>query len=278
MIKQGNALLPSVTIEAEYRREIRVIILAMHKAVVALMEKGFAQEPEFGHAMDAKIPVSFQYQSKDLQTRFDKILERAGRIAAMRFLEKQTKYAARSFIRSILPLVESAEGSLMLKGSVIEPVNAVYAEQVVAENVKLIRSIGSKYFDRIQKQVVSSLSQGGGGQKQVFDDLMKIKGVAERQAKLIARDQNAKIHGQLTVERMKAGGITKAKWIHSSAGKKPREYHKTKWDGHSEPPNGLDGYIFEIGKPLVVDPKTGETGLPSSLVNCRCVAIPVIEF
>jgi uncharacterized protein with gpF-like domain len=278
MIKQGNALLPSVTIEAAYRRDIRVIILAMHKAVVELMKEGFRQEPEFGHAMDAQIPVSFQYKSKDLQNRFDKILERAGRLAAIRFLDKQTKYAARSFIRSIRPLVESKEATLMLKGSVIEPVNAVYAEKVIAENVALIRSIGSRYFDRIQKQVVSSLSKGGGGQKQVFDDLMKIKGVSERQAKLIARDQNAKVHGQLTVERMKAGGITKARWLHSSAGKVPREYHKTKWDGHSEPPNGLDGYIFDITQPPVADTKTGERAFPSGLINCRCVAIPVIEI
>jgi len=278
MIKKGNALLPSVTIEAAYRRDIRVIILAMHKAVVALMEEGFKQESEFGCAMDARIPVSFKFQSKDLGNRFDKILERAGRMAVLRFLESQTKYAARSFVRSLRPFIENMESPLMLPGSVIDPVNSVYAEQVVSENVALIRSIGKRYFDRIEKQVVSSLSSGGGGQKQVFDDLMKIRGVAERQAKLIARDQNAKVHGQLAVEKMKKYGITKAIWQHSGAGKKPREYHKTRWDGHSEPPNGLDGYVFELSNPPVIDLKTGERGFPSTLINCRCFSTPIIEI
>jgi len=279
MIKKGNAILPSVTIEAEYRRSIRVIILELHKAVVSLLKEGYANEPEFGYAMDGQVPVSFQMKQKDLQTKFDKILSTAGRIAAERFLEKQVQYASRAFIRSIKPFTDTPEGkSLMLKGATLEPVNYAYAEKVIEENVKLIRSIGSKYFTRIQKQVAASMSSGGGGEKQLIAELLKIRGVAERQAKLIAKDQTAKLTGQLTVERMKKAGIHKAMWNHSSAGRVPREYHITRWDGHSEPPNGLDGYIFEIDNPPIIDKKTGERGFPSTLINCRCYSTPVIEL
>ena len=102
--------------------------------------------------------------------------------------------------------------------------------------------------------------------------------MSDRQADLIARDQSSKIYSQLTVENMRRAGITKMKWIHSSAGKKPRVYHKTRWDGKSEPPNGLNGYIYDINNPPIADLKTGERAIAGQLINCRCIQVPVIDL
>ncbi|MEI8206363.1 MAG: hypothetical protein WCG03_05745 [Kiritimatiellales bacterium] len=188
---------------------------------------------------------------------------------------------------SIAPTLKSAGNSLVLSGSTIEAETLSFAKTTVGKNVLRINTVDAEHFQPLEPQelpllaeeIVKSLCKGGGGQKQVFDYLMKIKGVTEKQAKLIARDQNGKIHSQLTLERMKGGGITKAKWNHSGAGRAPREYHRTKWDGVSHnPPNGLDGYIFDINNPPIADLETGERAVPGELFDCKCYATPVIEF
>ena len=55
----------------------------------------------------------------------------------------------------------------------------------------------------------------------------------------------------------------------------------TKWDGHTGKrngkPNGLNGYIFDLSKPPVIDKKTSERGYPAQLVNCKCYLVPVVK-
>ena len=188
---------------------------------------------------------------------------------------------------TIAPTLKSNGAPLMLSGSVIDAETISFAKAAIEKNVLRINTIDAQHFQPLEphelpllaEEIVKSLSKGGGGQKQVFDYLMKIKGVTEKQAKLIARDQNGKIHSQLTVEKMKGGGITQAKWNHSGAGRAPREYHRTKWDGVSHsPPNGLDGYIFDINNPPIADLETGERAVPGELFDCKCFATPIIEF
>lgn len=274
---QGHALKPSETVEREYRKELRILVLAMHKATVRALEQSVGLSDE-SIALDAENPsfAKFQAKTKDLEEKFNKILERMGRIAAQRFLEESIKYASRSFIRSVKPLIEGKNASLMINAPTITEANRAFIEQKVAENVGLIKTIGKRYFARIEAEQIKVMS-GGGDMGSMKRFLMELNGKNERQAKLIARDQASKIYSQLSVENMKRAGITKVKWVHSSAGKVPREYHKTRWDGHSDPPNGLNGYIFDVNSPPVADKKTGERAIPGQLINCRCFSIPVID-
>ena len=109
--------------------------------------------------------------------------------------------------------------------------------------------------------------------------MQKICGITDKEAALIARDQTAKFYSQMAVENMRRAKITKAKWLHSCAGRTPRDYHRTKWDGVSHnPPNGLNGYVFDLNNPPIADLETGERAFPGVLFDCKCVAIPVIEI
>lgn len=184
------------------------------------------------------------------------------------------------------PTLKSTGNSLTLSGSVIEAETLSFAKAAVGKNVLRINTVEAQHFQPLEahelpllaEEIVKSLSKGGGGQKQVFDHLMQIKGVTEKQAKRIASEQNAKIHSQLAVERFKAGGITKATWRYACFGRVPRKYHETKWDGVSHnPPNGLDGYIFDINNPPIADLETGERAMPGELSYCKCFATPIIE-
>lgn len=306
---QGNPLIPSVSIEKSYLSELRVLVLAMHKAMMKELQASLLQEPEKGvsvpskppqpdTAMDAgfvQLPAAFTVKQKDLRQKYESILERLGTVAATRFIEKQLKYAARSFVHSMKPLIEGGStastlnkailggrgASMTLQGAFMESSNAAMIEPLIAQNVSLIKTIGTKYFDRVEAAIAKSLQKGGSRPQLIKDlvPLMKETGdKALRQAKFIARDQTSKIYSQVCIEEMKACGITKVKWIHSSAGKVPRPYHKTRWDGVSYPPNGLNGYIHDINNPPVIDLKTGERGVAGSIFNCRCLQVPVLDI
>lgn len=277
MIKHGNALRPSATIEADYRRELRVFVMAMRKNVLRVLE-GQPANVE-GVTMDADVTASPELQKKiqTLKQKYDSILERMGKIAATRFLEQQIKFAGRSFIHSIRPLVEGKNATFALpQPSAVTAESQAFIEENIANNVSLIKSIGSDYFARIEKEVLRSMD-GHTSIAGLKRAVQKIGGISERRAKLIANDQTAKIYTQLCARQMQKAGITKAVWRHSSAGKKPREFHKTRWDGNSEPPNGLNGYVFDVAHPPVADPKTGEIALPGELINCRCFYTPVLD-
>ena len=87
-------------------------------------------------------------------------------------------------------------------------------------------------------------------------------------AALIARDQTSKATAAINRARMQGLGVRKFKWLHSGGGKEPRPLHK----------NTLNGNVYSMDDPPVIDEKTGERGIPGALVSCRCLAIPVITF
>lgn len=98
--------------------------------------------------------------------------------------------------------------------------------------------------------------------------------------RLIARNENSRATEALLVSRCSESGLKYVKWCHTDMHEKePREYHLRRWDGHTGKrngkPNGLNGYIFEIGNPPVIDRKTGERGYPAQLINCKCYLVPV---
>ena len=98
--------------------------------------------------------------------------------------------------------------------------------------------------------------------------------------RLIAETQNARATEAMFINRCEEGGIQLVQWRHTHLPEqKPRDYHLRKWDGHSGKrngrPNGLNGYVFRLDNPPVIDLKTGERGFPAQLVNCKCYLVPV---
>lgn len=132
-------------------------------------------------------------------------------------------------------------------------------------NAALIKSLADEYHDRVSKSVLGSVAAGGKGSKQVFEDIKAIGKVTDRRAKLIAIDQTRKITSAINTARMEDAGITQFEWVHSRGSTEPRQLHLD-----------YDGKVFSIADPPVIDDRTGERGMPGQLINCRCVAIPII--
>lgn len=131
-------------------------------------------------------------------------------------------------------------------------------DEAVAANIALINSIPQQYLDRVEQAVMASL-QAGTLNDTLADELKKIRGVTDSRAKLIARDQLGKINSRLSQIRQQSLGITHYFWS-TSHDERVRDRHR-RWDGDliawDNPP--IDGH-------------------PGQAIQCRCTAIPDLDF
>lgn len=135
-------------------------------------------------------------------------------------------------------------------------------QATIKENVSLIKSISSQYLERVQGDVWRCVASGY-DLKSLTDSLADGYGISLRRAENIARDQSFKAHATIERARRKELGITKAIWMHSHAGKKPRPSHVK-----------ANGQIFDVDKGMYLD---GEWIHPAQLPFCRCTSRSVIE-
>ncbi len=126
------------------------------------------------------------------------------------------------------------------------------------QNAKLIRSLPDQELERVAGDIERGLQQG-----QRFEDvaktIQKSFGITHRRAKLIARDQTSKLNASLTKLRQQEIGVEEYEW-QTSGDERVRPTHRAN-----------DGKIFRWDSPPRI------TGHPGHDVNCRCVAIPVLD-
>lgn len=125
----------------------------------------------------------------------------------------------------------------------------------VRENVALIKTMEADLFADLEAEVLKAVAQGRTDLAKILEQRF---GVAESRARLIARDQVAKLNGQITQHRQTSLGIKKYRWS-SSGDERVRKSHRA-----------LDGQVFEWSDP----PPEGHPGMP---IACRCTAEAVIE-
>lgn len=126
-----------------------------------------------------------------------------------------------------------------------------------AQNAQLIRSLPDQELERVAGYIERGL-QDGTSIREIQKDIQKSFGITRRRAKLIARDQTTKLNASLTKLRQQEVGVTEYVW-QTSGDERVRPTHRAN-----------DGKMFRWDKP----PKTGH---PGSEVNCRCVALPVLD-
>jgi hypothetical protein len=134
----------------------------------------------------------------------------------------------------------------------------------VAENVSLIKSIGSQYHSEIIGMVMRSVSTGRdvGG---LTRELEQRFGVTRRRAALIAHHQNNLATSSFIRVRQIQAGL-QAVWLHSHGGKEPRPTHLANSGKTYDPAKGW----FDS------DPKVRRFIWPGQLINCRCVSRTVV--
>lgn len=137
------------------------------------------------------------------------------------------------------------------------------AQIAIGENTSLIKSVGSQYLDNVRAAVWSSVKDGY-DLESLIKQLKHIDGVTDRRAKIIAKDQVAKVNQDFEDARCEELGITEAIWLHSHAGKQPRPSHVK-----------ANGTRYNIKQGLYLD---GAWTWPAFQINCRCRKKLIIEL
>lgn len=126
------------------------------------------------------------------------------------------------------------------------------------QNSKLITGMVDDELERVAGYVERGLQEGTRF-TDIAGDIKNSFGISERKATLIARDQTAKLNASITRLRGEEIGLDSYEWS-TSMDERVRPSHRAN-----------EGKVFKWSEP----PK--ETGNPAHQVNCRCVAIPVLD-
>lgn len=158
----------------------------------------------------------------------------------------------------------------------IEQVPRKFSRNTISDFVSLIKTIPPDLHPRIERYIVRVFN-GTADREGLIRFLHEKGGVSEARARMIADDQIAKAAERMRVEKWRSHGKDYVRWVHAGASD-PRDYHLRDWDGISGAdgrPNGLNGFVFELSNPPVIDLVTGERGYPAQLVNCHCYLEPI---
>lgn len=228
------------------------MVRATERELIRLYRK---PEAPAGHtvAMDASFTSMAARLLKELGKRFTGLFtEKAGGLAG--YLAKGIQVSSAAQLGDSLKQVS---GGVTLKTDVVSGKVADVTKAAIKQNVALIKSIPTKYFERIEGEVMRSI-QTGRGMADLQPAIENIGAVTKKRAGLIARDQTSKATTAINKARMLGLGVRKFEWVHTMGEKFPRELHR----------DVLNGNIYEFDNPPVIDERTGERGLPGQLINC----------
>lgn len=140
-----------------------------------------------------------------------------------------------------------------------------YVEQLekwISENVDLIKTIPEDTLDKMKDIVYDGFTNGKTTTRMV-KEIQRAYGISRRRAELIARDQTAKLNGQIQRAQQQDAGITEYIWC-TTGDERVRRSHrelngkKFSWD---DPPENSDGRKCHPGEDY----------------QCRCIGRPVFN-
>jgi SPP1 gp7 family putative phage head morphogenesis protein len=194
----------------------------------------------------------------------------------------QARALASQFVGKVDKKTQSAIEKIVSKAMGVDLVKILRTEGIkdvveagIAANVQLIKSIPSSYLDKVQMIITQEGTKGRSG-KSLIAQIQEVYPVTTNKARFIARDQTAKLNGDISRQRQVAAGIRGYRW-RTVGDNAVRETHKER--------NGkcyawlpeFVGQKLEDGT-VLLDPEKDDIGNPGDDYNCRCVAEPIIEL
>jgi SPP1 gp7 family putative phage head morphogenesis protein len=253
-----KAIRPNIGIAAAYRRKLLLLVNEMATSYAHWIRAQYRRQPP-EMAQDASPARELGQEIKKLGKRWDRrINDLAPQLA--RWFAKSAGSRSEAGLKKML-----RDAGFTVKFQMTAAMRDVI-DATIAENVALIKSIGSEYHSQVEGLVMRSVTAGG-DLEQLSKDLRHRYGVTRRRAELIARDQNRKATASLRRARETELGIEDGIWLHSHGGNEPRPTH-VKQDGKRF--NLKTGWFD-------TDPKVRKHILPGELINCRCTWKPVIK-
>jgi len=259
-MKARNKILPpvhpNVGLEVEYRAKLNRLIEEMARSYYHWIRAQYRETPPV-LAQDETPAKALEREMSLLGKRWQKKFdETAPKLAG--WFAQSTSRRSSAALQKIL-----RDGGLSVDFKVTPAMRDAY-QATIAEQVGLIKSIGSQYHTEIQGMVMRSVTAGR-DLASLTKELQHRHGITERRAALIALDQNNKATAVFTRCRQQEAGITRAVWLHSAAGKSPRPTHVA-----------MNGKSYDVTKGMW-DSAVKEWIFPGTLINCRCQSKSIVK-
>lgn len=133
----------------------------------------------------------------------------------------------------------------------------------VSDNVDLIKTIPHNSLEKM-KDIVYSAYMRGETTTNIVKEIQRQYGMDKRHARLIARDQTAKLNAAITKKQQKDAGVNRYEWSDSNDNRVRSSHHR------------LNGHIFSWDDPPETD--KGRRCHPGEDYQCRCCALPVFDI
>lgn len=144
-----------------------------------------------------------------------------------------------------------------------------YLQAATLQNAQLIESIPTQYLAQVSNIVMGNM-RAGLRPSAIVDTLQQQFGVTQRRAKMIARDQTAKVNGEISSKRQQAAGYSYFRWV-TSKDERVRDRHQEIAEKVTRYGKG----VYRWDNPPLSD--KGGPIIPGSDYQCRCVAQPVSD-
>ena len=262
LIRGGVMNNPSI-VEARYNQKLQALVNYMADETERQL-KQFFRTPHAKEyfAQDASVSSQARIMMNALMSQFNDLFARRAQPVS-EAMANQADNASSSAFHSA---VQELSGGLSIKTSQLTgDLNDIFTASV-AENVALIKSISQQYLVGVQGAVMRSITSGR-GMADLVPYLAKHKGITERRARFIARDQTKKVYESLNTGRMERAGLDDYEWMHSGGSQHPRELHIE-----------MSGKIYKLSKPPIIDKNTGQRGGPGDLPGCNCRKRLILKF
>lgn len=136
-------------------------------------------------------------------------------------------------------------------------------EKWVSNNVELIKTVSGQSLEKMKELVYQNYMKGS-TTTGIVKEIQRQYGMSKRHAKLIARDQTAKLNADITESQQRDAGVSRYKWS-GVMDQRERKSHRE-----------LEGKTFSWDNPPDVG---GDRRChPGQDYQCRCCAIPVFDI
>jgi SPP1 gp7 family putative phage head morphogenesis protein len=255
---------PSRRNELFYRRELSLIVNHLRAATADLADELRATWPA-ARAADSvvgdAVAPGFWDALRRAGARFGDVEMIAARLTDVRNRLSVVRRNKATVDEALIASVRQAVG-VDITGALHDG-GRIQSEMATAarENVALIKSIPAQHFTRVQAAVESAF-EAGVRWESMAKDLREIGDITDRRARIIARDQTAKMNSAFNEARQTQIGITEYTWS-GALDARERDSHKR-----------MEGVRCSWGDPPTVD---GDRVHPGQAILCRCIAQPVIN-
>lgn len=147
-------------------------------------------------------------------------------------------------------------------------ISGVDQQAFVRRNVKLIKSIPKQLFADVQAELTDAWNVGR-DRAVLARNIEERFDVTENRAKLIARDQVSTLFSQVNQKRQRDLGITRYEWDTA-------QDERVRGDPGGLYPDAVPSHYDRQGEVFSYDDPP-EGGHPGEAINCRCVAVPIID-